>query len=158
MIPPRPTAQSAAPTRSIGVRLVARAAGAMRASTASVAATGTTLMAKTHLHEPASTSAPPASGPSTKEMPVHAVQVPMAFPWAGPSKLAMMSASELGTSSAPATPCNPRATIKICTLGAAAHSADVAAKPTSPPANTRLRPKRSDSEPAVRISDPSAKR
>ena len=38
------------------------------------------------------------------EIPVQAVQVPIAFPCSGPLKFAMIIARELGTSSAPATP------------------------------------------------------
>ena len=54
--------------------------------------------------EIASTSAPPPAGPSTVAIPVHAVQVPTAFPRASPSKVEATIASEPGTRSAPATP------------------------------------------------------
>ena len=70
----------------------------------------------------------------------------------------MIIARELGTSSAPATPCRARATIKIVALGATAASSDVTPKPIRPTANARFRPNRSDSEPASKIRDPSVNR
>ena len=70
----------------------------------------------------------------------------------------MIIASELGTSSAPVTPCSPRATISTVAPGAIAASSEVTPNPISPAANTRLRPNRSDSEPASRMNDPSVTR
>jgi len=140
------------------VRTPARGSGAVRASAHSVAPTGITLTANTVRHELRSTSVPPTSGPATKAMPVQAVQVPIAFPCAGPSKCEMMSAIELGTKSAPATPCSARAAMRRPASGASAHMIDVAANPTRPAANTRRRPNRSESDPAIKMSDPSVSR
>ena len=47
---------------------------------------------------------------------------------------------------------------RMVTDGAAAISSDVTPNPISPAANTRLRPNRSDSEPASRMKDPSVSR
>ena len=57
-------------------------------------------------------SQPPSSGPITVEMPLHAVQVPIAAPRAAPENVPVIKASEAGVSSAPAMPCSPRKTIE----------------------------------------------
>ncbi len=103
-------------------------------------------------HESASTSAPPPAGPITVAIPVQAVQVPIAFPRAGPSKVAVRIAREPGTSSAPASPCSAREPIRIWLVGATAHITEVIAKPTRPRMNIRRRPNWSPSAPPTSSS------
>jgi hypothetical protein len=55
-------------------------------------------------HETRSTSTPPKSGPTRNAAVVHAVHRPIARPCSSCGNVEMMSASELGTSSAPAAP------------------------------------------------------
>jgi hypothetical protein len=69
-----------------------------------VTSTNGTLIRKIQRHDATSISTPPPSGPTTVEMPAHAVQVPIAPPRSAGGNVAMMIASVLGTSSAPATP------------------------------------------------------
>ena len=66
--------------------------------------TNGTLIRKIQRHDAASIKAPPPSGPITVEMPLHAVQVPIAPPRSSGGNVDMMIASVLGMSSAPATP------------------------------------------------------
>ena len=115
-------------------------------------------MAKIQRQETNSISAPPPSGPITNAIPVHAVHEPIAAPRSSPGNVAVISARLEGTSSAPAMPCSPRATISGTASGAIAHRADVSPKPTSPHTNTRRRPRMSPSEPPTRISEPSVSR
>src|SRR6185312_6102733 len=116
------------------------------------------LIAKIQRQESWSMSRPPSSGPATKKMPVQAVQVPTAAPRSSPSKQAVMIASELGTSSAPATPCRVRPAMSRAELGAIAQIAEVTAKPPSPTRKMRRRPSRSPSEPPTNSSDESVSR
>ena len=88
----------------------------------SVAITNGTLMAKIQRHDAWSTSSPPPSGPTTIAIPPHAVHVPIAAPRSSAGKVAVMIASDAGTSSAPAHPCSARATISSSAVGASAHS------------------------------------
>src|SRR6185312_5179165 len=164
--PARPAAHSAAPGRSTRRPAGGARSGGRRQVTSSVTATGTTLMPKTQRQEPAedacappaSTSAPPSSGPIRNEIPVQAVQLPIACACASPVNPSRINASELGTSKAAATPCNPRAAIRKVGVGASAQSTEVRPKPTRPAANTRLRPNRSETDPAIRISELSESR
>ena len=73
-------------------------------------------------------SQPPSSGPTTVEMPLHAVHVPIAAPRSSPEKVEVMTASDAGVSSAPATPWMARKTISVVDVGATAHSADASPK------------------------------
>ncbi len=131
--PPRPAAESAMPAQSIprkasGSRLSRTECSVRRM----VTAISGRLTQKIARQEIAWTSAPPPAGPSTVAIPVHAVQVPTAFPRAAPSKVAATIAREPGTSSAPATPCSARAPISIPVVGATAHSAEVTPKAANP--------------------------
>jgi hypothetical protein len=107
-----------------------------------------------------STTVPPAihvDGVSKSfEIPpvVHAVHDPIAAPRSSPSNVAVMIASELGTSSAAATPCNARKAISTPGSGATAHISEVAPNPATPTANTRRRPSRSPSDPPTSTSAP----
>src|SRR5882724_9870698 len=103
-------------------------------------AMGRTFIANIQRQEALSTSRPPTNGPRMNEIPVQAVQLPIALPWAGPEKVEMISANELGTRSAPAMPCKPRKRINEVLLGAAAQSKEAIPKPHSPSFRIRLRP------------------
>ena len=105
-----------------------------------------------------STSAPPASGPTTVETPLQAVHVPIARPRSSSGKTAMIVASVLGTSSAPAAPCTMRAATSSSAVGATAHISDVTPNSAVPSAKTRRRPNRSLSDPPIRISEASVSR
>ena len=145
-----------APTTSTcpGVRV----SSGSRESSHSVISTGMTLMAKIHRHEVAWTSAPPPSGPMTVATPVYAVHVPIAAGRSSASNVSMISASVLGTSSAPAIPWIARPAISQPLLGATAHSSENTPNATTPIANTRRRPNRSPSEPPTSSSDESVSR
>ncbi len=115
-------------------------------------------MAKIQRHDASWIRAPPPSGPTTVAIPVHAVQEPIAVARSPSSKVSMISASVLGTSSAPATPWSARAPIRNALLGAIAHSSEQAPNPTRPAANTRRRPSTSPSDPPTRSSEDSVSR
>ena len=108
----RPSAHSAAPTKSTCRCSVAASATALRASS-SVTATIGMLIAKIHRHEALSTITPPASGPMIIAIPLQAVHEPIALPRTFGGNAATMIASELGVSSAPAAPCSARAAISV---------------------------------------------
>ena len=84
--------------------------------------------------------------------------MPIAAPRSSPLNVAVITASPDGVSSAPVTPCRPRATISVFPSGAAAHATDIAPKLRIPIRKTRFAPKRSLSEPPTRISEPSVSR
>ena len=97
-------------------------------------------MAKIQRHEATSTSQPPTSGPTTNEIPDHAVHEPIAAPRSSGGKVATITASALGVSSAPNTPCSARPAISTSIVGASAHSTDTTPKPPTPIENTRRSP------------------
>jgi hypothetical protein len=116
------------------------------------------LITKIHRHE-ATTRIPPAmSGPSAPAIVPHAVQVPIAGPRSRSGNVLTITASELGVSSAPATPCSARNATNSPIVGASAHSSDVTPKPPAPSANIRRSPKMSPRDPPSRISEPSVSR
>ena len=121
-------------------------------------ATGIGLIRKIQRHDAACTSRPPPSGPITVATPVHAVQVPIAAARSPSPNVSRISASELGTSRAPATPCTPRAAIRTSLLGASAHTSEHTPKPIRPAWNTRRRPSTSPSDPPSNSSDDSVSR
>ena len=75
----------------------------------------------------------------------------MPRPRSAPSKFALISASDVGTSSAPNAPCTSRATMSSSMFGASPQASDARPNPARPMMNKRLRPYRSASAPA-RIS------
>ena len=119
---------------------------------------GTTLIKNAKRHEAKSTNIPPISGPATSAIVVIAVQMPMARALAAPRNVDMMSASELGTSSAPAMPWKTRAMISTSGFGAPAIAIEVRPKPINPMRITRSRPYASLSDPASKMSAPSVMR
>ena len=103
-------------------------------------------------HDTVSMRKPPSSGPSAEvsaDAPDHS---PMAPPRSPAGNAALIIAKLPGVRSAPPTPCTARAAMSCPTLGASPHHTEAAVKTTTPTKNTRLRPKRSPSEPPVRIS------
>ena len=80
----------------------------------------------------------------TNAIPVKAVQVPTAAPRSSASSwVAVSTASDAGTSSAPATPCSARAATRIGAVGATAHSSEVTANHATPSMSACLRPRTS---------------
>ncbi len=77
-----------------------------------------TLIAKIQRHEALSTSCPPISGPSTVPMPLHAVHAPIARPRSSGGKVAAITASAAGVSTAPHTPWSARETTSSSIVGA----------------------------------------
>ena len=137
---PSPTTARIAPTRSTRPPGIRSSLWPSRMSSQRVTAIGTTLMANTRRQDSRSTKTPPSTGPSRKAALVHAVQRPIAVPCAAPRNVDRMRARELGTSSAPATPCRPRATIRKSPVGASAQAIEVRANPMSPKRITTMRP------------------
>jgi hypothetical protein len=117
----------------------ARAGTAMRTMT-TVATTKGTLMAKIQRHDATSMSHPPASGPMTIAMPPHAVHEPIAAPRSSAGKLATMTASALGVSSAPNTPCSARPATSTSIDGATAQITLTTPKPATPSVKMRRSP------------------
>ena len=87
-----------------------------------------------------STSRPPITGPRMVVAPEAPAQVPNARPCSSPEKFAVSSASEPGTSIAPAAPWRTRKRTSISMLVARPQSAEVRPNPTRPYMNIRLRP------------------
>ena len=97
------------PRRPSRPRRRGRSATITRVTSTSVISTTGMLMAKIHRQEAVSTSWPPISGPSTVPIPPHAVHAPIARPRSAGGKVAAITASAAGVSSAPNTPCSARA-------------------------------------------------
>ncbi len=95
-------------------------------------------------------SRPPSSGPATSAMADTPAHRPIACACSRRSgKVAVTSASVLGSRAEPPIAWSARAEISICSLLARPHNAEANVKTTSPTRKTRLRPKRSPSAPAV---------
>ena len=128
-VPPSPITPSAAPSQSIRSRFGFGSSRPNACMSTRTTAIGTTLIQNAARHERRSTSTPPNSGPIRNALVVHAVHRPIARPCSDLGNVAMMSASELGTSRAPAPPCSARPMTNTTPVGASAQSTDVAAKP-----------------------------
>ena len=105
-----------------------------------VAMTNGTLMAKIQRHVATSMSQPPASGPTTIAIPPHAVHEPIAPPRSSGGKLATITASALGVSSAPKTPCSARPATSTSIDGASAQTTLTRAEATTPSVKIRRSP------------------
>ena len=153
-MPPRPSAASAAPWKSIRVSSAARAdrPGTARAAVSSATATSGTFSRKIQRHDAVSMICPPTSGPTSTPMPPNAVHEPIAAPRSSLGKTATMMASAAGVSIAPATPWRARAAISTSTVGASAQSTEAAPNQVTPVTKMRRSPRRSVSDPASRIS------
>ena len=132
--PARPSAASAAPLKSTRGRRsgAGRSSGRARRVRAIVATASGRLMRNTQRHDAACTSTPPARGPITVAMPVHAVHEPIAAARSRSLKTATMIPIVLGTSTAPAMPCSARKPTSTPGSGAAAHISEVAPKAATP--------------------------
>ena len=98
------------------------------------------LTPKMKRQETVSRISPPASGPITVEIPDHAVHVPIALPRSRSEKVAVMIPSVAGTSSAPVTPCSPRARISSVAVGAGGAQQRGDAEPHDPEREHALAP------------------
>src|SRR5271154_4196219 len=92
---------------------------------------------------------PPTTGPTATAAPMTAPNTPKATPRSLPWKASASSASEVANIIAPPTPCTARARFSASGLPARPQTAEEAVKTTRPAVNTRLRPIRSATEPAV---------
>ena len=98
---------------------------------------------------------PPSGGPSEVVIADAAAQNPIARPRTSRGKVAAMIARLCGTSSAPPIPCTARPAIRIRHSAPARRRATPPRRSTMPITKIRLRPTRSPSPPATRISAPS---
>ena len=128
-VPPSPTTPNVAPSQSMRSRFRFGSSRPNARISTSTTAMGRRLIQNAARQETRSTSMPPKSGPIRNALVVHAVHRPIARPCSDFGNVATMSASELGTSSAPAAPCSARPSTKTGPVGASAQSTDVAAKP-----------------------------
>src|SRR3954451_11849275 len=111
----------------------------MKSSAIATVATATgTLIKKMIRHVARPISQPPRSGPTTVEMPLHAVHVPIAAPRSGPLKDVVITASDAGVSSAPAIPWIPRKTMSSVIVGATAQRTDATPNDAAPIVNIRV--------------------
>jgi hypothetical protein len=95
-------------------------------------------------------SSPPTTGPAARAMADTPDHSPMAWTRSrGSGKAAVSRASEPGSSAAAPTACRARAVTRAGRLGASPHRAEAAVNTTRPVRNTRRRPNRSPSDPAV---------
>ncbi len=95
-------------------------------------------------------STPPASGPIATAAPTVAPQIPKAVPRSLPWNSCEISASAVANMIAPPSPWTPRPTIRKSESFARPQAAEAIVKRTIPITKSRLRPKRSASDPAVR--------
>ena len=92
---------------------------------------------------------PPTTGPIATAAPITPPYTPNAMPRSLPRKASAISASEVANIIAPPMPCTARARFSASGLVERPHAAEAAVNTTRPIANTRRRPNRSASEPAV---------
>ena len=78
--------------------------------------------------------------------------VPIAIPSCERGNASVTSAAAFANRNAPPTPCSTRQRMSSVTSPAKPAPSDAAANTTNPPTYARLRPKRSDSRPAVSTS------
>ncbi len=129
-----------------------RDSGTWRRATGTQIAASGRLSRNTHRQPGPSTSHPPTNGPTAAPTPPNPDHSPTARARSSGWKLAWMSASDPGVSSAPPTPWSARAAMRIPAFGASPQSSEAAANQTTPTTNTRRRPYRSPSAPPSRIS------
>lgn len=125
--------------------------GTCRAATSTTTAESGTFSRNTHRQPAASTSQPPANGPTAPATPPRPDQAPTARGRSSAANDAWMIASEPGVSRAPPAPCSARARIKVSMFGAMPHSTDATANQTTPTRKMRRRPNRSPREPPSRM-------
>ena len=121
----------------------ARDSGTWRAVISTTAAVSGTLMKNTSRHETAAINHPPTKGPAAAATPLSPDHAPIARGRSCETNDACNSARLPGVSSAPPTPCSPRASTSVLASGARPQSADARPNHTAPMTNTRRRPNRS---------------
>ncbi len=139
--PPTATIATPAPSQSNRADASPALLSATWRNATSARITSGTLIRKAARHVTMSTSSPPTTGPISPVAAAAAAHSPMArdrCTWS--ANVAVMIASEPGTSSAPAAPWSRRATTSSSSVGARPHSTEVIPKPVSPIANSRRRP------------------
>ncbi len=132
-----------------------RVSGTERIAITTVTTASGRLMRKIHRQLAWSIRTPPTKGPIADATPPRPDQAPIARARSlGPNE-PWIIARLPGVSSAPPTPCRIRAAMRTSAVGARPHSRLAAAKSTVPSTNIRRRPKRSPSEPPIRIREAS---
>ncbi len=146
--PPSPTVARNAPSQSSGpVSARSRLSGTCQTEITSTTSAIGRLIKNTARQETCSINQPPSTGPIAVVMAENPDHVPIARPRCSESNDAPMIARLPGTSSAPPMPCTARATISWLMLVARPQPAEASAKIPTPMQKTRLRPRRSPSEP-----------
>ncbi len=110
------------------------------------------LTQKIQCHESPLVSTPPSTGPTATATPVVAPKNANAVPRSLPENAPDSSARAVANMIAPPMPWPARARERNSTVGARPHSSEPSVKTKVPIANSRLRPNRSASEPAVSSS------
>ena len=110
------------------------------------------LTQKIHRHPSVSVRAPPTSGPTATATPTVAPHAAIALPRSRPSNSWPMSASPVANIAAPPMPWSARAAIRSAGSRAAPHATEAKMNTPRPTTNTVFRPKRSATDPHVRIS------
>ena len=108
-----------------------------------------TLTKKIHSQPMPEVMMPPTSGPIATAAPVTAPKTPKAVPRSRPWKAWAIRASEVANIIAPPIPCTARARFSISGVVERPQTAEEAVKTTRPATNTRRRPIRSATAPAV---------
>ena len=147
---------SAAPPTSTRTRPVrGGSAATARSATATHAIASGALTRRTARQLSAEVSTPPIVGPSAPAIAAAPPIVPSARPRCSGGNAALTIATEVGSMSAPPTPCATRATSNSSKSGASPPTADAPAKRIAPVRNTLRRPSRSPSLPP-RTSSPAS--
>src|SRR6202453_6706 len=108
-----------------------------------------TVTKKIHFQPMPEVMMPPSTGPTATAAPVTAPNTPNAVPRSLPWKACAISASEVANIIAPPVPWTARARFSISGEVDRPHTAEAPENTTRPARNTRLRPIRSATEPAV---------
>ena len=114
------------------------------------------LTRKIHRHVSQDVSTPPTSGPIATAAPIVAPQMPNAVPRSLPWNSWESRARAVANIIDPPSPWTPRAMIRKSGSLASPQAAEATVNNVTPRRKTRLRPKRSASEPAVRTQVASA--
>ena len=130
-----------------------RVSGTHRCASHTVRTASGRLIRKIHRHDAWSTSSPPTSGPSAAAIPPRPDQAPMARLRSSERNAPWIIARLPGVRSAPPMPCSTRAAISTSAFGASPHNRDARANQTVPMTKTRRRPRRSPSDPPIRMSE-----
>jgi hypothetical protein len=152
----RPNTSAARPPLNVkkpiqsGRRAAASRDSSIRSSVAATAAMPIGTLTKKIQRQPRPlVITPPSTGPIATAIPVTAPKTPNATPRSAPRNACAISASEVENMIAPPMPWKARESDSMTGLAATPHSSEPAVKTAMPIANSRRRPKRSASEPAV---------